>query len=168
MCCCSRGLLIILQCERNLDFFTNTLGMRKYEAADGCVLGDERDSRTNTHPPRTAIIIVSQKHCEHSLNISHAIFLHLVYFLSQLFSSTPSSFIYLFIYIFTTSYLFYFSVLSLFYSVFLAFLDILPFFLSSNLGCVLCCSVTTVVRKTMNRSQQIYIAILKRYLSTVF
>jgi len=164
VCCCCRGLLIILQCERNLDFFTDTLGMRKYEAADGCVSGDERDSRTNTHPPRTAIIIVSQKHCEHSLNISRAKFVHLVYFLSHLFSCTPSSFIYLF----TASYLFYFSVLSLFYSVFLAFLGSLPFFLSSSLGCVLCCSVTTVVRKTMNRIQQFYIAILKRYLSAMF
>lgn len=149
-----------------MDFFTDTLGMRKYEAADGCVSGDERDSRTNTHPPRTAIIIVSQKHCEHSPNISLAVFLHLVYFLSHLFLSAPSSFIYLF----TTSHLFYFSVLSLFYSVFLAFLAILPFFLSSSLDCVLCCSVTTVVRKTMNRSQQFYtcIVILKQYLLEVF
>lgn len=78
-----------------MDFFTHTSGMRKYEAADGCVSGDERDSRTNTHPPRTAIIIVSQKHCEHSRNISSAVFLQLVYFLSHLFSSTHSSFIYL-------------------------------------------------------------------------
>jgi hypothetical protein len=122
-CCCSRGLLIILQCERNLDFFTDTLGMRKYEAADGCVSGDERDSRTNTHPPRTAIIIVSQKHCEHSLNISRAIFLHLVYFLSHLFSSTPSSFIYLF----TTSYLFI-SPFSLYFILY--FLLFLAFFFS--------------------------------------
>ena len=51
MCFCVRGLLIILQCERNFGFFTDTLGMRKYEDADGCVSGDERDSRTI--PPRT-------------------------------------------------------------------------------------------------------------------
>ena len=161
MCCCCRVLLIILQCERNLDFFTDTLGMRKYEAADGCVSGDERDSRTNTHSPRTSIIIVSQKHCEHSLNSSRAVFLHLVYFLSHLFSSTTSNFIYLFIYLFIYSILsVFFSVLSLFCSVVLAFLDIVLFFLPSSVGCVLCCSITTVVRKS-NRIQQFYIAILK-------